>query len=266
MKSVIRALPLCLAVMAVQAHAQSVSPSWNAYRKQQAQSAAQPVPQQQVQSQSEQASTPVAAPPATRLVTSQPASEQPALEPTPRARDDAPRSAFFVGVQKGHGWIYDDKKQELTAASAGFRWQAGPVTQVGIEAAYGKLKKEETSTTEWDPFWQQNFTYTEVYPQARYFTLGASARFNFGSNSPIFGIARLGYFRSKIDSFGDNDQRVVVGAYAGLGLGVDITRHFNVQLIYNSYVYSDDDYYDYYGDDYTINRADTATLGLEVRF
>jgi hypothetical protein len=270
MKSLIRYAPLLLSVMATQAQAQSVSPAWNAYRKQQLQGTAQPAPQAQAQTQAqtqiEPPQTPAATAPALRLSSAELPSERPVLQTPARARSDAPRSASFIGVQTGRGWIYDDVKQDLTAVNAGFRWQAGPVTQVGIELAYGRLKATSEDTTYWSQFWQQNFTYTDFYPDVHYLALGANARFNFGVDSPIFGIARLGIFRSEISSVRDNGGRIVAGAYAGLGLGVDITRHFNVQLMYNTYIYSEDERYNYYGEDYTINRADTATLGLEVRF
>jgi hypothetical protein len=266
MKSRIRYTSLFLAAMAVQAQAQSVSPAWNAYRKQQLQGTAQPASQAQTQTQIEPPQTPAAVAPAPQLTSTQRESEQPVLRSTRHGRSDAPRSAFFLGVQTGQGWIYEDIKQDLTGLNAGFRWQAGAVTQVGIEAAYGRLKEAENTTTYWDPFWAQNFTISSTYPEVHYVSLGANARFNFGSGSPVFGIARLGYFRTEVDRVGDNGSQIVSGAYAGLGLGVDVTRYFNINLIYSSYIYSEDSYYDYDGREYSINRADTATLGLEVRF
>lgn len=58
----------------------------------------------------------------------------------------------------------------------------------------------------------------------------------------------------------------VDGAYLGLGLGVDISRNFNLSLVYTNYVYFEDYYWE--GDEfyYDINRADTLMLGAEVRF
>ena len=58
--------------------------------------------------------------------------------------------------------------------------------------------------------------------------------------------------------------------YAGLAVGVDINRHFNITLGYTAFVYADEYYDSDCDDDYTydcdFNRADTVTLGVEARF
>ena len=57
------------------------------------------------------------------------------------------------------------------------------------------------------------------------------SRFNFG-NSPWFAAVRGGYFDAEqeySDSVFSTD-----GGYAGIAVGVDIGRHFNVCLLYTS--------------------------------
>lgn len=58
----------------------------------------------------------------------------------------------------------------------------------------------------------------------------------------------------------------VDGGYFGLGLGVDVNRHFNLSLVYTNHLYFDDYYWE--GGDlyYDISSADTLMLGAEVRF
>ena len=60
------------------------------------------------------------------------------------------------------------------------------------------------------------------------------------------------------------------GGYAGVAIGVDINRHFNITLGYTGFVYADEYYDSDCDDDYTydcdFNRADTVTLGVEARF
>ncbi|MEN1956631.1 outer membrane protein [Luteimonas changyuni] len=157
------------------------------------------------------------------------------------------RGGFFIGVQGGKGWVYDDVGQSALAVNAGYRWQAGAVTLVGIEVAGGKLD----STT--DDGWP--------YAKVDYASIGANARFNFGHTSPVYALVRAGYFTADEADYGDMD-----GGYLGLGLGVDFNRHFNMSLVYTNYVYFDS--YGWYDGDfyYDANRADTLMLGAEVRF
>lgn len=154
------------------------------------------------------------------------------------------RGGFFLGVKGGKGWVYDDVDQSAREVNAGYRWQAGAVTLVGIELARGRL----ASTTEGG--WR--------YGEVDYGSIGVNARFNFGTTSPVYGLVRAGYWSAE----GDVSGADVDGGYFGVGLGVDFNRHVNMSLVYTNHVYFDD--YDYYGDD--IHRADTLMLGAEVRF
>lgn len=176
----------------------------------------------------------------------QPVAQRPyaGARPAP-AHYDQDRGGFFLGVQGGKGWVYDDVDQSALMVNTGYRWQAGAVTLVGIEVASGRLDDTD---------------YQGVSVSAVDFTsVGANARFNFGTSSPIYGLVRAGYWLAEDDEFGDS----VEGGYFGVGLGVDFNRRFNMSLVYTNYVYFTD--YVYY-DDYEINRADTLMLGAEVRF
>lgn len=164
------------------------------------------------------------------------------------AREEEDRGGFFAGVQGGKGWVYEDVDQSALSVNAGYRWQAGPVSLVGVEVAGGRLD----STT--DDGWR--------YGKVEFGSVGANARFNFGRTSPVYALVRAGYWAAD-DSESGMD---VDGAYVGLGLGYDVSRHFNLSLVYTNYVYFEDYYWE--GDDfyYDINRADTLMLGAEARF
>jgi hypothetical protein len=172
---------------------------------------------------------------------------QPYSASQPAASSEEGRGGFFLGVQGGKGWVYEDVDQSALAVNAGYRWQAGAVTLVGLEVATGRL--DSTVHDRWR------------YAKVDYASIGANARFNFGSASPVYGLVRAGYF-----SADDADVGTVDGGYLGLGLGVDFNRHFNMSLVYTNHVYFNELYWsdgDLY---YDANRADTLMLGAEVRF
>ena len=154
------------------------------------------------------------------------------------------RGGFFLGVKGGKGWVYDDVDQSAREINAGYRWQAGAVALVGIELARGELG--DTRKDGWH------------YDEVDYGSIGVNARFNFGRNSPVYGLVRAGYWSAEEGGGMDVD-----GGYFGVGLGVDVNRHVNLGLTYTNYVYFDS-YYSY--NDYEISRADTLMLGAEVRF
>jgi len=249
MKRIAFYLPVALIALASHADAQTISPAWNSYRQQQTQSQQPQQPQQQAQASQDQQ-------PQTVQQTEyaqpqpQPAYQQPQYTPAPAYRAaENDKGGFFIGAQAGKGWIYEDIDQDVVSFNAGYRWQAGPAVLVGVEVAGGKLRETQDSGY--------------LFPEVSYGSVGANARFNFGAGNPLYGIARLGYWSAEADDgYGNTDD--IDGVYAGLGLGVDITRNFNVNLVFSSYVYSNEYYYnDYY---YDLNRADTLTLGLELRF
>lgn len=170
------------------------------------------------------------------------AAQQPAS-----VRSEEDRGGFFIGVQGGKGWVYEDVDQSALGVNAGYRWQAGPVSLIGIEAAAGRLDSTRDDGGQ--------------YGKVEYASLGANARFNFGRTNPVYALVRAGYWSADRHGTGQSTD----GGYFGAGLGVDITRNFNLSLVYTNYVYFDDwegDGLEY--DD--INRADTLMLGAEVRF
>lgn len=232
-----------LLLSAATAQAQSI-PGWKAYRAQQTgQQAAPAANAGQAPAAPPQATDPQ--PAALPQPAYQTAAAPYATRPAPKP---APNGGLFVGVQGGSGWVYEDVDQRAVAVSAGYRWQAGDYSQVGIELGAGRLDE-----TTWRGY---------GIPEVKFNTIGANARFNFG-NSPWFGVARLGYWHAR--SRDGWDRKVTAdGAYGSLGVGGDLGRHFNLQLVYTGYTYAVDSYYD--DDEYDINRADTVTLGAEVRF
>ena len=201
------------------------------------------VPQPQQQAPTSQQAQPAPRPPSV-VVRQEPYT----AEQSAPAHYEEGRGGFFLGVQGGKGWVYEDVDQSALAVNAGYRWQAGAVSLIGIEVASGRLGSTE------DDGWR--------YGKVEYDSIGVNARFNFGRTSPVYGLVRAGYWAAdESDSGMDVD-----GGYFGLGLGVDINRYFNMSLVYTNYVYFNDYYWE--GDDfyYDINRADTLMLGAEVRF
>ncbi|TKS53227.1 porin family protein [Luteimonas yindakuii] len=173
--------------------------------------------------------------------------------PTAYATSDRPapyanRGGFFVGVHGGKGEVYEDVEQTARMLSAGYRWQAGAVTLVGIEVARGQLAEKRDT-------W---FRYDEV----DYASIGANARFNFGRNNPVYALVRAGYWAAEA-SIDNQWSADIDGAYVGVGVGADFGRHFNMSLVYTNHVYFEN--YNYWND-YDVNRADTLMLGAEVRF
>lgn len=180
------------------------------------------------------------------------ASPQPAMRPqayasaAPAAASyEEDRGGFFLGVQAGKGWVYEDVDQSGRLVNAGYRWQAGAVTLVGVELAHGRL--DETR--------YRSVPVSEI----DYTSIGANARFNFGRTSPLYGLVRTGYWRADDNDLGGS----IDGAYVGVGIGVDFNRQFNMSLTYTNHVYFEDYYW---GSDYEINSAETLMLGAEVRF
>ena len=74
----------------------------------------------------------------TSEATSQPVQAYSSAAPVYATREQN-RGGFFLGVQGGKGWVYDDVDQTAKAVAAGYRWQAGAVTLVGAEVVFGKL-------------------------------------------------------------------------------------------------------------------------------
>jgi len=163
-------------------------------------------------------------------------------------RDEADRGGFFLGVQGGRGWVYEDVDQSALAVNAGYRWQAGAVTLVGVEVAAGRLDDAQHAGRRYD--------------EVDYASVGVNARFNFGRGNPVYGLVRAGYWAADDNGSGDR----LDGGYFGAGLGVDFNRHFNMSLVYTNHVYFNDYYWSNDGLYYDINRADTLMLGAEVRF
>ena len=192
-----------------------------------------------------------AAPQATTYVADQP---QPAQDPAPVAtyRDEDGRGGWFVGVQGGKGWVYDDVDQSALMVNAGYRWRAGQVSLLGVEVAAGRL--DETRHDGWQ------------YDEVDYTSIGFNGRFNFGVGNPVYGLVRAGYWAADT-GINDGEFRADVdGGYFGLGLGVDFNRHFNMSLVYTNHVYFNEAYWEDGEFYYDANRADTLMLGVEARF
>jgi len=171
----------------------------------------------------------------------------PTAAPAP-VGDEAGRGGFFLGVQGGKGWVYDEVDQTALAVTAGYRWQAGAVTLVGVEVASGRLDDADDAGLRYDG--------------VDYASVGVNARFNFGRGNPVYGLVRAGYWAADDNGSGDR----LDGGYFGAGLGVDFNRRFNMSLVYTNHVYFNDYSWNDDGLYYDINRAETLMVGAEVRF
>ncbi|KGM52251.1 hypothetical protein N800_11490 [Lysobacter daejeonensis GH1-9] len=183
-----------------------------------------------------------------------------------------------VGRARFNDSVFDDSSTNTRAISGGYRWQAGPIVQIGVEAGLGKVDELEGDFF----YYNDGMGYEEIARIAMdidYRHVGANARINFGEGSRWFAIARAGYMAydmdarlhyeawdngQLVDGFDDTASDDGGGAYFGAGVGVDITPNINVNLMFNGYAYSS-----FEGDGYTeddIGTASTTTLGVEVRF
>ncbi len=166
------------------------------------------------------------------------------VPPPPREEEQRLKSGVFLGVQGGRAEVFEDVKQDMLGGSVGYRWRAGAVTLIGIEAFAGHIER---------------FSSDDAFaPSARFGGLGGNARFNFG-DSPVFASVRLGYWGG--ESVGYDGDRFY-GAYLGAGLGIDLGRHVSLSGQFTRYLYAND----YSEEDFTINRADVLNASLEVRF
>lgn len=168
------------------------------------------------------------------------------------------RGGAFVGVSAGKGWVYDGVSQSARQLSAGYRWQAGPVALLGVEAAAGKLSS--TTRHEYGTDWH--------YGAVDFASIGFTGRFNFGRYSPVYGLVRTGYWAADGDVDNGSYDFDVDGGYVGVGLGADLGRHLSLSLVFTSYVYFNELYWDDREDElvYDANRADTLMFGAEYRF
>ncbi|MCC4602115.1 hypothetical protein [Xanthomonas melonis] len=263
MKRTATLLLACTALGATaQASAQSLSRGWDSYRQQQKQQASQQSAAAPTVPASTTTPTATATAPAgsdggasgesggfttvtaqTPPVASSPAPAYAAATPREESRID---SGAFISVQRGRAEVFDGYKQDMLGLSAGYRWRAGSVTLIGLEASLGRLDRGESTD---DIF----------IPAVKFGGLGGTARFNFG-DSPLFAMVRLGSWYADVAEASEE----IYGGYAGVGLGVDLGKYASVSVMYTNYVYAND-YYDY-GEDITINRAEVLNVGAEVRF
>ena len=188
--------------------------------------------------------------------------------------------SFFIAGQMGQAEYddsgLDDNSASTRALSGGYRWQAGPIVQVGVEVGLGQI--DEVGGEFY--YYNNGAGYVEtgrIGMEADYRHLGANARIAFGEGSRWFAIARGGYMGYSMDAnahFEARQNGTLVdtldesasdnggGAYFGGGIGADITQNVSVNVMYNGYAYSS--FEDGYEEDF--GTASTTTLGVEVRF
>lgn len=192
--------------------------------------------------------------------------------------------SFFIAGQAGQAKYEDsglaEDEADTSALSLGYRWQAGSIVQIGLEAGGGKVDEISESYSFDDGFYSEE---GRVGFDVRYAHVGANARFSFGPNSRWFAVGRAGYMAYTQDikasySWAYNDPFLDDldgsesasesedggGAYFGAGIGVDVTPNFNINLMFNGYAYSALDEDGELEDD--TSTASTTTLGLELRF
>lgn len=183
-----------------------------------------------------------------------------------------------VGQARFQDSVFDDSDTPTRALSGGYRWNAGPIVQIGIEAGLGELDDLEGDFF----YYTDGMGYEEtarIGMDISYRHVGANARINFGEDSRWFAIARAGYMAYDMDArlhyeARDNGQLVETlddtasdeggGAYFGAGLGLDVTPNISLNLMFNGYAYSSFEGDGYIEDD--VGTASTTTFGVEMRF
>lgn len=174
---------------------------------------------------------------------------------------------FFVGAQAGHAQFNVHNVSNDNAGtqrlSFGYRWQAGPVTQVGVEVGGGRIGEVGDS-------YYNGYAYDGVSVKTRYLSVGVNARFQFGRDSRWFAVARGGvmsYRQDNRDSYSSggftmqqSSSSSDAGIYAGAGLGVDLTPNFNLSVMLEGYTFHDNPYVD------GTYSAGMITAGAELRF
>lgn len=188
---------------------------------------------------------------------------------------------FFVAGQLGQATFddtgFEDDTASTHALSAGYRWQAGPIVQIGIEAGFGTI---DESGDRYDYRDTAGYVYTGgAGLEADYRNVGANARIDLGEGSRWFAVARVGYMAYDMDAYEHIEARYNgalvatysdafsdsgAGAYFGGGIGFDATRDLSFSLNYSGYAYSNFET-DYYGD-VEVGTASTTTVGVELRF
>jgi hypothetical protein len=171
---------------------------------------------------------------------------------------------FFVGAQAGQARFnvdgVDDDKAATQSIDLGYRWQAGPIVQVGVELGAGRIGAVGGGYD-----YGYGYGSQRVRVETRFATLGVNARFQLGRDSRWFALARLGAMHYRQDNREDYRYHDSAyhqsyrtrdnGAYASAGIGVDITPSFNVSVMVNGYAFADSPYVD-----------GGVSAGLELRF
>jgi hypothetical protein len=103
---------------------------------------------------------------------------------------------------------------DLTTLKFGYRWSVSPSSAVGIEVGGGNT----------------NYGGDLVVGNAAHAYLGVNSRANFGE-SPAFVLFRAGTYAEATTI---NGVKVTSGSipYAGIGIGADLNRNFNIQATY----------------------------------
>jgi hypothetical protein len=165
------------------------------------------------------------------------------------AADNKQQNGWFVGLtyaRSGDARLDDNIKwsTDMTSLSAGYRWAIGSQSAIGVELGGGNSNNK---------FTLDGMNSISVSVNGAQGFLGMNGRTNFGQ-SRAFGLYRLGVYAESVEL--DGTTYTSDGAvYAGLGIGADLTPHFNIQA---SYLYLS-------GSGGDPNR-NAIQIGLEYRF
>ena len=127
------------------------------------------------------------------------------------------QSGFFVTAQAGRSSGLHGADQQVNSIGLGYRWGLGQIALLGFEVDAGR-------------------------EESNFGSVGLNARLNIGLRNPVFARARAVFWAD-----GGSGGPFL---FAGVGVGVDLGRNFNVNAMFSSYQY----------------RGEVATAGLEIRF
>ena len=152
----------------------------------------------------------------------------------------ADAGAFFINCNVGQSHYHDggftDNSDTSSALRVGYRWNNDNFA-FGVEAGYVNLGTATDNSLQTTAY-KESFDVKGKGPLA-----GVNARYTFANNIYLSG--RAGWFRSKFDvkttsalvepvqTFSNDYQGN--GAYAGVGVGYNITPNFSVGVAFDDY-------------------------------
>ena len=145
----------------------------------------------------------------------------------------ADTGAFFINGNIGQSHFHDksfsDRSDTTIAARVGYVWHVGDASDVGVETGYVDLGQAQDAMV-------SNFN--TIYLKAKLSGPVVGANYKYKFSNKMFVSVRAGWFRSKFDVSGPglaSQSFSGDGAYGGMGVGYDFTKHFGLGVNFDEY-------------------------------